>query len=62
MIGKTQKVLVENEQNNFYNSKTQCGKVAKIKKSNNSVNVGQFVDVIIEDYKNGNLYASIKGE
>ena len=62
LIGKEQKVIIEEELPTYYKAKTQCGKVAKVKKGKQPLNIGKFIDVLIDDYKGGNLYASIKGE
>ena len=60
MIGTTQKVLVEEDLEDIWVAKLQCGKVAKIaKQQNNNLQIGQFVDVKIVDYKNGDLIATI---
>lgn len=59
-VGTTQRVLVESENNSYFISKTQCGKIAKIAKSDASaVRLGQFYDCKIIDYKNGNLIGRI---
>jgi len=59
LIGKVQhRVLIEEEKPTQYIGKTQCGKVVKIEKTCN-LNVGQFVDVKINDYRGGNLYAEV---
>ena len=60
LIGTKQKVLIEGENQNYYISKTQCGKVAMIKKvENDFLNIGEFYTVNIVDYIGGNLYAKI---
>ena len=60
MVGTTQRVLVESENNMFYISKTQCGKIAKISKSNErKLQLGNFYDCKIIEYKNGNLIGRI---
>ncbi len=60
MIGTTQRVLVEDENNMYYMAKAQCGKVVKILKSENpNVKIGQFYDVKISNYKGGNLYGGV---
>lgn len=59
LIGKVQtRVLIEEEKPTQYIGKTQCGKVVKIDK-NRSLNIGQFADVKIIDYRGGNLYAEV---
>ena len=58
MIGTTQKVLIEAISDNCLLAKLQCGKVAKIGVTNdNMANIGQFVNVKITGYKNGDLIA-----
>ncbi len=60
MIGRTQRVLVESENNMYYIAKAQCGKVVKISKSGGvKMTLGQFYDCSIVDYKNGNLIGKI---
>ena len=60
MIGTTQKVLIEAISDNCLLAKLQCGKVAKIGVTNdNMANIGQFVNVKITGYKNGDLIAEI---
>ena len=60
MIGSTQRVLIESENNINYIAKAQCGKVVKLNKIENKVSVGQFVDCKIIDYKNGNLLGRVE--
>lgn len=57
--GTTQRVLVEDELDGEYVAKLQCGKIARIKKPANIV-VGRFYDVVVLDYKNGDILAKIK--
>lgn len=60
MIGTTQRILVESENNIFYIAKAQCGKVVKISKSGGTaIKLGQFYDCQIIDYKNGNLIGRV---
>jgi len=59
LVGKVQhRVLIEEEKPTQYIGKTQCGKTVKMEKTTN-LNVGQFIDVKITDYRNGNLYAEV---
>ena len=61
MIGSTQRVLIDGENNLFYLAKAQCGKVVKIAKSTvTKLNIGKFIDCEITDYKNGNLIGRTK--
>ena len=53
-IGKSIKVLVEDETSEFFVAKAQCGKVVKLEKSS-KISVGQFVEVKIEKYESGDL-------
>lgn len=58
MVGKTAKVLVDGMKENFYTSKTECGKVALIN-STKKLEIGEYIFVKITDYKKGNLYATV---
>ncbi len=58
LIGKFERVLVEEEMPQNYLAKLQCGKVVKITKGT-ELSVGQFVSAKITGYKNGNLYAEV---
>ena len=58
MIGTTQRVLIEDMTDDTIIAKLQCGKVVKINKLNLDIQTGQFVDVNIIDYKNGDLIAN----
>jgi len=53
LVGQTLRVLVENEDENHFIAKAQCGKVVKIEKIGEMLN--KFVDVEIIDYKSGDL-------
>lgn len=60
MVGSTQRVLLEQENNLYYIGKVQCGKVAKISKANTKkLALGKFYDCTIIDYKNGNLIGRV---
>ena len=60
MVGSTQRVLLEQENNLYYIGKVQCGKVAKISKANTKkLDLGKFYDCTIIDYKNGNLIGRV---
>lgn len=54
MVGETQRVLVDGENEKEYISKAQCGKVVKISKDK-PLKLGEFYDVEIIEYKKGNL-------
>ena len=57
MKGTQQRVLVEDENNQEYLAKVQCGKVVKIPKGVKNLSVGEFADVLITKYSNGDLIA-----
>ena len=57
--GTIQTALVEDFEDDEYTAKLQCGKVVKLKSKKIGL-VGKFVDVLIIDYKNGDLIAEIK--
>ena len=60
MVGSTQRVLLEQENNLYYIGKVQCGKVVKISKANTKkLDLGKFYDCTIIDYKNGNLIGRV---
>jgi len=60
LVGTTARVLVEDENDKYYITKTQCGKIAKVSKSNNVMTIGQFAIVNIIDYQKGDLIAELK--
>ena len=62
LVGTRQRVLVESEDDKYYITKTQCGKVAKVSRPNATLNVGEFVWLDIIDYKKGNLIGKISEE
>ena len=59
MKGTKQRVLIEQETDNEFIAKAQCGKVVKIAKTHADLAIGKFADVEIVDYKNGDLIAKI---
>jgi len=60
MVGTSQRVLVESENAQYYIAKAQCGKIVKISKSKSkNVQLGNFYDCKIDEYKNGNLIGRI---
>ncbi len=61
MVGSTIRVLVDEECENEYTAKAQCGKVAKIKKTE-PLSVGEFYNIKITDYKKGNLIGTITND
>ena len=62
LVGSEVKVLVEDEDENSYITKTQCGKIAKVTKQNQQLQIGDFVMVKIVDYKKGDLIAELSEE
>ena len=62
LVGSKARVLVEDEDDKYYVTKTQCGKIAKLDKQNVSLKIGEFVMVKIIDYKKGNLIAELSEE
>ena len=59
LVGTEQRVLIEEETKENFKAKLQCGKIALLNKSEKA-KIGDFVDVEIVDYKNGDLIAKIK--
>ena len=60
MKGSQQKFLLEQENNLYYIGKIQCGKVVKLSKNENpKLQLGNFYECKIVDYKNGNLIGRI---
>lgn len=59
LVGSKQRVLIDGlKDDGTYSSKTQCGKVAFVS-TDRSLEIGQFIDAKITEYKKGNLYATI---
>lgn len=59
MVGTTQRVLIDSENEKGYVAKAQCGKVVKLTKDV-KLKIGEFYDVEITDYKKGNLIGNAK--
>lgn len=59
MVGTTQRVLIDSENEKGYVAKAQCGKVVKLTKDA-KLKIGEFYDVEITDYKKGNLIGNAK--
>ena len=60
MVGTTVRVLVDGGENGSYTAKTQCGKFTKIYQDpSKPLEVGNFYDCEIYDYKNGNLIGRV---
>jgi tRNA-2-methylthio-N6-dimethylallyladenosine synthase len=58
LVGTTQRVLVQDITDTDIVAKLQCGKIVKLP-LDTQLSIGQFVDVNITDYKNGDLLAKI---